>query len=48
VVWHGTGHLDEPAKNNYELWMAVQEIGDALQIIPQHRGKAKPCNNLHP
>jgi hypothetical protein len=35
-------------RKNYELLLAAQEIGDALQKIPLHRGKAKPCNDLHP
>jgi hypothetical protein len=36
VVRHGCGCLDEPAKN-YELRIAAQEMGEALEKIPQHR-----------
>ncbi len=35
-------------QKNYELRLAVQEIGDALQNIPVHKGKAKRAKELHP
>jgi hypothetical protein len=35
-------------QKNCELRLATQEIGDALQKIPEHKGKAKTGNDLHP
>ena len=35
-------------QKNYELRLAAQEIGDALQKIPQHKEKAKTGNDLRP
>jgi hypothetical protein len=35
-------------QKNYELRLAEQEIGDALQKIPEHKGKAKTGDDLHP
>ena len=35
-------------QKNYELRLAAQEIGDALQKIPQHHGGAKTSNDLQP
>ena len=35
-------------QKNYELRLAAQEIGDALLKIPEHKGKAKTGNDLHP
>jgi len=35
-------------QKNYELRLAVQAIGDALQKIPEHSAKAKMSNDLRP
>jgi hypothetical protein len=45
VVRHGSGYLDELAKN-YELQTAAG-IGDALKKIPQRRRKDKRAKNWH-
>ena len=34
-------------QKNYELRLAAQEIGDALQKIPVHQTKIKTDNDLH-
>ena len=34
-------------QKNYELRLAAQEIGDALQKIPEHKEKVKTIRNLH-
>jgi|GEM_PF-4839228 len=34
-------------QKNYELRLAVQEIGEALNKIPEHPVKAKMGNDLH-
>ena len=47
--WFGTGpDIWINLQKNYELRMAVLEIGDALKKIPQHYGKAKTNGELHP
>jgi antitoxin HigA-1 len=47
--WFGTGpDICMNLQKNYELRLAVQAIGDALQKIPEHSGKAKMSNNLRP
>jgi addiction module HigA family antidote len=47
--WFGTGpDIWMNLQKNYELRLAAQEIGDALQKIPQRHGKAKTSNDLHP
>jgi hypothetical protein len=33
-------------QKNYELRLAAQEIGDALEKIPQHRVKTEISDNL--
>jgi plasmid maintenance system antidote protein VapI len=35
-------------QKNYELRLAAQAIGDALLKIPEHKGKAKTGNDVHP
>ena len=35
-------------QKNYELRLAEEEIGDALQKIPEHKGKAKHSKDIHP
>jgi len=32
----------------YLRWLAAQEIGDALQKIPEHKEKAKAGSDLRP
>jgi antitoxin HigA-1 len=45
--WFGTGpDIWMNLQKNYELRLAAQEIGDALQRIPEHHGKAKAGNEL--
>jgi addiction module HigA family antidote len=47
--WFGMGpDIWMNLQKNYERRLAAQEIGDALQKIPQHHGKAKTRNDLHP
>ena len=47
--WFDTGpDIWMNLQKNYELRLAAQEIGDALQKIPPHQGKAKTSNDLHP
>ncbi len=46
--WFGTRpEIWMNLQKNYELLLAAQEIGDALQKIPKHPGKAKEGNDLH-
>jgi addiction module HigA family antidote len=46
--WFGTGpDIWMNLQKNYELRLAAQEIGDALQKIPEHHAKARASNELH-
>jgi antitoxin HigA-1 len=46
--WFGTGpDIWMNLQKNYELRLAAEEIGDALNKIPEHRIKTKPGNELH-
>ena len=45
--WFGTGpDIWMNLQKNYELRLAEQEIGEALQKIPQHYGGAKTSKDL--
>ena len=45
--WFGTGpDIWMNLQKNYELRLAAQEIGDALQKIPEHKEKAKTGKDL--
>ncbi|MCX6036645.1 MAG: HigA family addiction module antitoxin [Chloroflexi bacterium] len=47
--WFGTGpEIWMNLQKNYELRLAEQEIGEALQKIPQHHGGGKTSDDLHP
>ena len=47
--WFGTGpDIWMNLQKNYELKLAVNEIGDALKKIHQHHGKIKTSGGLHP
>ncbi len=47
--WFGTGpDIWMNLQKNYELRLAAQEIGEALQKIPEHHGKAEAGKDLHP
>ncbi|MDR3553774.1 MAG: HigA family addiction module antitoxin [Syntrophobacteraceae bacterium] len=46
--WLGTGpDIWMNLQKNYELRLAEQEMGDALQKIPEYHCKAKADNDLH-
>lgn len=46
--WFGTGpDIWMNLQKNYELRLAAQEMGDALQKIPEHHCKPKADNDLH-
>ncbi len=46
--WFGTGpEIWMNLQKNYELRLAEQEIGEALQKIPQHRSGGKAEKELH-
>jgi addiction module HigA family antidote len=47
--WFGTGpDIWMSLQKNYELRLTEKEIGDALQKIPEHKGRVKPRKDLHP
>jgi addiction module HigA family antidote len=47
--WFGTGpDIWMNLQKNYELRLAVQDIGEALQKIPENRGSTKTSDDLHP
>jgi addiction module HigA family antidote len=47
--WFGTGpDIWMNLQKNYELRLAMEEIGDALRKIPEHKGKIRTCNDLQP
>ncbi len=47
--WFGTGpDIWMNLQKNYELRLATQELGDALNKIPEHHSKAKTSNDLYP
>jgi addiction module HigA family antidote len=46
--WFGTGpDIWMNLQKNYELRLAVQEIGDALKKIPEYHAKVKTDHELH-
>jgi len=46
--WFGTGpEIWINLQKNYELRLAAEEIGEALNKIPRHGGKAKAQRELH-
>jgi len=46
--WLGTGpDIWLNLQKHHELRLAAQEIGDALNKIPEHHGKVKASNELH-
>jgi addiction module HigA family antidote len=46
--WFGTGpDIWMNLQKNYELRLAAQEIGDALERIPAHHSKVKAGRELH-
>ena len=47
--WFGTGpDIWMNLQKNYELRLAEQEIGEALEKIPQHHGGGKVRDEVHP
>ncbi len=47
--WFGTGpDIWMNLQKNYELRVAEQEIGEALEKIPQHHAGAKLSEEMHP
>ncbi len=47
--WFGTGpDIWMNLQKNYELRLAEQEIGEALEKIPQHHSAEKMGDDLHP
>ncbi len=46
--WFGTGpDIWMNLQKQYELRLAAQEIGDALEKIPKHHSNVKPDTDLH-